>query len=248
MSYPYYHQVQRAHSELVSEGKIRPRTNQEEVEQDKGLLTRRAAYYVYTENDPDHGLLEKNYGNNSMGYSVDWILQKNDGVGYDVATDSGDEGGLRMAEPVNGDAHPPASDLIPRWRQPTAELAQLDDPSPIGPNPPTTSPPSDEKLDEIIEMLHRDREVQARDTASIIARDDLNTQRIIEKLDDIKDQAEETLKKFLVLWMARQADEGETPPEIGEEPPSQLLLLLLKALGQNPDVAQKVKDFRESQR
>ena len=116
MSYPYFDCVQRAHAELTAEGLIGPRTNQDAVEQDKGLLTRRAAYYA-NQRDASHGLLEKTSGNNSLGYSVDWILRVTDGVGWDVTTDDGVN-----ALPVNGDQHAPDPANIPRWRQPTAEI------------------------------------------------------------------------------------------------------------------------------
>ncbi len=239
MSYPYYHQVQRAHSELITEGKIRPRTNQEEVEQDKGLLTRRAAYYVNTENDPNHGILEKKTGNNSMGYSTDLIPHK-DGRFWDVATDRGEEGGPRMAEPVDGGENGPFDDIPPKWKQPTAELAQLDE-TPNLPNNPPSSQEYNEKLDQIIETLGQVQTQAAENTGSIIAVVNYNTDKILERIDDIKDQAEETLKKFLVLWMARQEDGGETPEPPDGEPPNQLLLLLLKALGNRPEISQERK-------
>jgi hypothetical protein len=120
MSFPYYAQVERAHSELVAEGLIRHRATQEEVEQDKGLLTRRAGYYVFAEDNPLIGLLEKTSGNNSLGYSVDLLLRLSDGTFWDIATDSGGQ-----AIPLNGGPGGPDPELVPRWRQPTAELAQV---------------------------------------------------------------------------------------------------------------------------
>ena len=111
MSYPHFDLVQKAYNDLKAEGKIRARSSQDEVEQDKGLVTRRAAYYVSTQRNAKHGLLEKTEGNNSMGYSVDWILNQSDGVGWDVVTDDG-----TWAVPVNGGPYPPDSSLIPRWQ------------------------------------------------------------------------------------------------------------------------------------
>jgi len=143
MSYPYYDLVLKANQELVDEDEITPLPpgHQEEVEDQKGLLTRRAGYYSNLR-DANIGILEKTSGNNSMGYSVDILIHK-DGTFYDVATDDG-----RQALPVNGG---PGNDpgLISRWRQPTKELAGLDGTDPI---PEPEPPPSDidEKLDQII--------------------------------------------------------------------------------------------------
>ena len=120
MSFPYYAQVERAHSELVAEGLIKPRHDQEQVEQDKGLLTRRAGYYCYTEDSPLIGLLEKTEGNNSLGYSVDLLLRLSDGTFWDVATDRDGQ-----AIPLNGGPGGPDPELVPRWRKPTAELAKI---------------------------------------------------------------------------------------------------------------------------
>jgi hypothetical protein len=125
MSFPYYDEVVRAHAELVAEGLIKPRTVPEDVEQDKGLLTRRAGYYVCTLHTPTIGLLEKTTGNNALGYSVDLLLRRTDGMFWDVATDATDDDGLHNAVPVNGGPSGPDPELIPRWRQPTAELAGL---------------------------------------------------------------------------------------------------------------------------
>jgi hypothetical protein len=120
MSFPYYDLVERAYHELVQEGKIAQRWTQEEVEQDKGLLTRRAGYYVFTLEDPTIGLLEKTSGNNSLGYSVDLLLRRVDGTFWDIATDK--DG---AAVPLNGGPGGPDPELIPRWRKPTTELAQI---------------------------------------------------------------------------------------------------------------------------
>lgn len=197
MAYPHFDLVQRAHSELLAEGLIGPRTNQTDVENDKGLICRRAAYHVYTERDATHGLMEKTEGNNSMGYSVDWILRQTDGVGWDITSDDGVN-----AFPVNGSEHPPDPSYIPRWRQPTAELAQLS-PAPVDPDPPET----DDELFEILEMMQMQ---QAADTSAILARDDYNTQRILDTMDSIKTQVEESLQKALVIYLRRRNEDDET--------------------------------------
>jgi hypothetical protein len=119
MSFPYYDLVVRAHSELINEGKIKQRSNQEEVEQDKGLLTRRAGFYVNDSRDSTIGLLRKTEGNNSQGFSVDLLIRL-DGVFWDVATDK--DG---MAQPLDGGPSGPDIELAQKWVQPTAELAQI---------------------------------------------------------------------------------------------------------------------------
>jgi hypothetical protein len=139
MSFPYYDEVVRAHAELVDEGLIRHRDIPEEVEQDKGLLTRRAGYYVCALHDPTIGLLEKTTGNNSLGYSVDLLLRRLDGTFWDVATDSGGN-----AIPLNGGPSGPDPELIPRWRKPTAELAQVT-PDDAGQDLTSLAPPYDEE-------------------------------------------------------------------------------------------------------
>ena len=223
MSYPHYDLVQQAHSELVAEGQIRRRTDQEEVEQDKGLLTRRAAYYANAQRDSQHGILTKTYGNNSLGYSVDIIVHR-DGTFWDVATDSGG-----LAQPVNGGPAGPDPELAARWAQPTADLAGLDD---DGPGPAPGPDDEDDDLDDILAELERMQETQARDTAMIIARDDLNTQRIMDELHRIVEEFEATAKKVLAVWLAQQRPDD--PPGTGEGgPPPDLLLLILKAYLEN---------------
>lgn len=128
MGYPHFDCVQRAYEELTAEGKI-PMGN---LEYDKGLITQRAGFYSY-ERDSTMGVLEKSSGNNYQGYSVDILIRTN-GDYYDVVTDSGGQ-----AVPVNGGPdHDP--ELIPRWRKPTKELAQIDGDTDGGGTP---TPPSD---------------------------------------------------------------------------------------------------------
>ena len=146
MSYPYFSDVQRAYDELRNEGKIGPRTNQEQVEADKGLLTCRAAYYA-NQRDASHGLLAKASGNSYAGMSVDWILRNTDGEGWDVATDDGTQ-----ALPSNGGPYGPDAARIPDWRQPTADLAQVDD-SGGGTTPVPPPPDYDQQLIAIRESI-----------------------------------------------------------------------------------------------
>jgi len=140
MAFPYYDQVTRAYDELVAEGAITQRTDQEQVEQDKGLLTRRAGYYANQE-DPRIGILKKTSGNNSLGYSVDLLIDKK-GTFWDVATDN-----AGMAQPVNGGPSGPDPQLAKDgWTQPTAELAGLSGESGGGTDLSAMAPPYDESL------------------------------------------------------------------------------------------------------
>lgn len=130
MGYPHYDLVERAYNELKAEGKI----PMGDVEHDKGLITQRAGFYSY-ERDSTMGVLEKTSGNNYLGYSVDILIRTN-GEYYDVVTDQDGQ-----AVPVNGG---PSNDpeLIPRWRKPTAELAQVSPDEGGGEGEPV--PPSDD--------------------------------------------------------------------------------------------------------
>jgi hypothetical protein len=190
---------------------------------------------VNRENNASHGLLEKDYGNQSMGFSVDIIIAR-DGTYWDIATDNGG-----MAMPSNGGPSGPDPELAARWSYPTAELAQVDEGGgglPGSPTPPNVIADNTEileKLDQILEVLKEADTQQASDTAAIIARSDFNTERIIDRINTVVENAEDSGKKLLVLWMAAR---GETPPDGGdgggggeEEPPTQMLLLLLKLLG-----------------
>lgn len=203
MSYPYYDDVTRAHSELKAEGLIAPRTNQDQVEQDKGAVVRRAAYYANLR-DPTHGLLAKTSGNNSMGYSVDWILRVTDGEGWDVVTDDGTQ-----ALPLNGGPVGADPARIPDWRQPTAELAQISSTPEPGPEPP---PVDQTDIDDVYAQLEALAAQQAQDTQLLLAHDDANTQRIVDQIDGIKTQVEESLQKALALIVIHRRREDEPVP------------------------------------
>jgi hypothetical protein len=201
MSYPHYDLVQKAHADLTAEGLIKARSTQDEVEQDKGLLTRRAAWYVHQQRDPTHGLLAKTSGNNSQGFSVDWILTNRDGDGWDIATDDGVH-----ALPLNGDAHGPDPARIPDWRPPTAELAQMPTDGGGGEIPP---PDTGEIVGELVtEILN----AIAASEAAIKAHDDANTQRILDTIDSIKTQVEQSLQKALALILIKRRRADDVPP------------------------------------
>jgi len=201
MSYPHYDLVQRAHQELLAEGKIKTRATQEETEADKGLLTARSAWYVYSERDPSHGLLSKTSGNSYLGlYSVDWITRKTDGEGWDIVSDSGG-----LAIPVDGGPLGADPARIAEWREPSAALAQLED----APEPP---PVDETTLDDVYAYLEVLQVQQAEDTQLILARDDANTQRILDTIDSIKTQVEESLQKALALIVIHRRREDEPVP------------------------------------
>lgn len=191
MSFPHYDRVELAYRELVDQGKIARRDNQEAVEQDKGLLTRRAAYYANLV-DPSMGILEKTSGNQSMGYSVDIIIAK-DGTFWDIATDR--DG---MAQTVDGG---PSVDpgLAARWRQPTAALAGLDQPQPEpGPEPQPEPQPQPEPLPqqgrviELLEHIAKACEREANETAQMRA-------EVVEALDKSRADIVKAIKAFR-LW------------------------------------------------
>jgi hypothetical protein len=199
MSYPYFDLVQQAHADLKAEGLIKPRDNQDAIEQDKGLLTRRAAWYVHTERDGSHGLLAKPSGNNSLGYSVDWMLRNTDGEGWDVATDDGTQ-----ALPSNGGPYGPDPARIPDWRPPTAELAQMPDEGGVEPGP-EPIPPAADRTDEVLQAIAAS---EARITAHTTAEADRVIQRLNELRQEVIDFGEAAGKVLLLKrWLDRHPED-----------------------------------------
>src|SRR6266516_7447459 len=117
--------VEHAYQDLLETDKIREGID---VEEQKSILTRRAAYYLNQFN-PNIDLLKKTSGNNILGLSVDIILDKSNGDFWDIATDNG-----KIAKPVNSEPKIDTS-LISRWVQPTKELAEI----PVVPSNPIPS-------------------------------------------------------------------------------------------------------------
>jgi len=72
---------------------------------------------------------------------------------------------------------------------------------------------NDEKLDKILENQDESQKQASRNTAQIIARDDYNTQRVLDKIDDIKTQMEETLKKVLAAYLVNNRPD-QPPPTV----------------------------------
>lgn len=167
MPFPYYEEVQRSYQELQSEGFIKelPAGHQPEVEEQKGILTRRSGYYANIQ-DPNIGILAKTSGNNSQGYSVDLLIHKVTGQFWDVATDNG-----RIAIPINGDEHI-GTDLIPNWRQPTRELAGIGQDVPEPEPEPEPEPPPDGNINEKLDFVISQQQVIIESIALILARQD----------------------------------------------------------------------------
>jgi hypothetical protein len=198
MSYPYFADVQRAYDDLRAEGLIQPRATQDEVEQDKGLLCRRAAWYTHSGQNRAIGLLEKTSGNNSLGYSVDWNVDLLLAVGYDVATDQEAADGMREAVPVNGGPSEPSQDNRERWRPPTAELAQMpDEPTPE----PEPEPPADTEA-----ILQAIADSEARIVAHVTSETDRVMQRLADYRQEVIDFAEIAGKIIAAVWLARRQE------------------------------------------
>lgn len=153
----YFNYVQKAAMEL---GDLIAPLGQE-LEDLKGLLTRRAAYYINLD-DPNIGLLAKTTGNNSKGFSVDIVMHKVTGEIRDTSTDVPVNGGLRRVVPVWGEKSP-RKDLLHDWRNPTRELAGLEGTTPT----PTPTPNSTEVLSKLAK-IHEDILINSRKLDSII--------------------------------------------------------------------------------
>ena len=206
MAYPHFDLVQRAYNELIAEGKIKQRATTEEVEQDKGLVTRRAGYYTYSERTSAIGILEKTTGNNSMGYSTDILIQT-DGDYWDVVTES-----AGMVQPLDGGPSHDA-ELIPLWRIPTAELAQVS----TSPTPEPTPPPSSGvTLDDVMATLHTMQQTAANDSYAIQTHTTAETERVLQRLNELRQEVidfAEIAGKVLLVAHHRRQEEEQLPEE-----------------------------------
>jgi hypothetical protein len=201
-----------------------------EEEPGKAQLTRAAAWAIYQE-DATVGLRAKTSGNQVAGLSVDTIVDRNTGEVVDIATSRPE--GVGMVRILPG-WYPYAANPseVANWREPTAALAAMPGPMPRsgvapgpGPGPDPGPRPDDDAILAALEsieatqaahteMLETARLQAARDTASIITRDDLNTEKIQQQLHDIVEDMEETLKQALVLILANRADGGGGEPGV----------------------------------
>jgi hypothetical protein len=196
MGYPYPDDVNRAYNELVAEGKIGPRTDQAQVEADKGLCTQRAAYYSSLRS-PTYGVMLKPSGNNYLAadgqrYSVDWIY-RTDGTGWDVMTDAGG-----LAQPSNGGPTPSPENLA-NWRAASLQNAQL---SEAPPNPePEPEPPADNS-----EVLAAIAASEAR-VIEAVAKDGQQTRDLIVHYAD---QVDQWATIILAAWLKINAPTDPT--------------------------------------
>lgn len=179
----------------------------------KGQVTVRAGYKICTTMDPDIGYIAKSPGQTQFnGVSVDALKDKSDGTWADFLTDELQPDGRRLIKLAYTPGDPPAAGSDPRagWVQPTE--AYCDYPGPLvlkspapGPDPepePEPGPADDEildRLDEINQTLIAMQTQQSDDTIAILARSDENTEKIQSQINQIVNDAEETLKEVLVL-------------------------------------------------
>lgn len=177
MSYPNFDLVQKAFQELQNEGIIKPvpATDVHAIESQKGILTMRSGYYS-NQRDSNIGILEKTFGNNYKGFSVD-ILIHHSGDFWDIATDVETSPGMRMASPVNGGpSHD--NDLIPRWRQPTKELAGIENGNGNG-----EPPPNDDVIELLNHIVHQNELIMQQNAAleNHLQQQDITLQMILNK-------------------------------------------------------------------
>jgi len=72
----------------------------------------------------------------------------------------------------------------------------------------TEPPPSNQAVEAILEALEQLQTSQDNDTAQILERSDANTQRIVDQIDGIKTQVEESLQKALAILIHRKRDDA----------------------------------------
>jgi hypothetical protein len=83
----------------------------------------------------------------------------------------------------------------------------------LGDDPNPEPPPVDETdVEDIYAILEVMQTQQAEDTQLLLARDDANTQKILDTIDSIKTQVEESLQKALALIVIKRRGEGEPVP------------------------------------
>ena len=99
---------------------------------------------------------------------------------------------------------------------------------------PTPGPGPEQPADEINARFDRLEQQQAEDTGKVLARIALTEERLMNELHRLSEEAQESIKKFLRLYLLQQQRPDQPPPVGGEgEPPSELMKLLLKAFLEN---------------
>jgi len=215
--------VTTAETQLKAEGVplSGPIGDEAESDKQKGILTGRTAWLIY-QTDKDVGLLEKTGGANWQGRSSDRLMSHRNGDLVDICStrDEPAEGKFYVTTGWSPDDAPVDT---ARWIEPTREMASL--PPGEEPGGGNGEEPGGGNVDTaaILKAL-------AEHTQQILARDDQNTQRILDRLDQIVAGFDAAVKKVLALWLAQNAD--GVPPEGGQ---NLLLLLILKALAGEPE-------------
>ena len=143
MSFPYYDLVERAYHEFGARGQNRPTLDAGGVSSRTKVCSRAGRATTSSRSKhPDHRPARKRparqYDSLLRATASDLLLGGGDGTFWDIATDT--DG---AAVPLNGGPGGPDPELIPRWRKPTAELAQIT-PGGGGQDLTSLAPPYDE--------------------------------------------------------------------------------------------------------
>jgi len=77
-----------------------------------------------------------------------------------------------------------------------------------GPGPGPESPD-----DEILDTLDAIQAQMAQNQCQLVALENFNTERVLQRIDDVKSQMEESLKKVLVLYLAANRPGGGEPTD-----------------------------------
>lgn len=165
-------------------------------------ITKRVAWFLRGEGA---GLLAKPSGNNCDGFATDIVMYA-DGALVDILSDSG--GGNGPTWTVTGELRP-----LDQWRAPFfTPIPGAVDPGPVPPPDAGGSDDAIAALDQKLTILA----VQAdRNADAIMARNDANTEKIQQQLNQIVEDAESTLKQLLEellpLILAGRPPTGEMP-------------------------------------
>lgn len=217
-------------AQVLSEDFTSPVVVAEQEEQGKAQLTRAAAWEIYKQ-DSRVGMLRKTSGNNVGGLAVDVLLDRSDGSWVDVATATG-VGNPTVTIKAHW-LHNSGNGVPTGWVQPTLELALAPGPMPRAdgsqnPNPEPEPPPPDNINVAILQALEDITATQAhqnvqldklqeqanRNTASIIAKDDYNTEKIQQQIHQVVEDAEKTLKEVVALYLVKNRPES---PETSDQ-------------------------------
>lgn len=212
-------------AQVLSEDFTSPVVVAEQEEQGKAQLTRAAAWEIY-KIDSRVGLLRKTSGNQVHDLATDVLLDRSDGSWVDItrATGVGNPTVTIVAQWL----HNSGNGVPTGWVQPTLELALMPGPMPRAdgqiPPQPEPEPPDNinvailQALEDITAtqahqnvQLEKIQEQANRNTASILARDDYNTEKIQQQIHQVVEDAEKTLKEVAALYLVKNRPES---PEV----------------------------------